>query len=581
MTQNNVTLAGAADRVFRNAKVYSVALDDTVTRAEAVAVKDGKIVYVGTNDGAAPFIGDKTRITDCKGCTILPGFGDGHMHIAFAEQRYGGVLLFDLKDLTPKKPEFYIAEIQKRIKAFMEEYPETPVLLGGGWDRVWFDGSLGIYPARPITRKDLDTALSDRPMVLLSYCGHVAIFNSKALEVAGMLHTGVEQIPGGEIRMGEDGIPDGFVQETAAIFTIMGRIPGCSWTKEDKHDAMAFCFTEMAKQGLTIGTDYLPNKDAYDILAQMAKNGEFTLRLSGSFTVYEKSAESDLAYAVEHRKEYEVEDLLKADAVKFFLDGNLALIEPYPPETCKAMGWAEGFRGDVLWDEENFKKIAAAAQKAGFHLHVHAMGDRAVDIAADVFGYAREQEDKDKTKRNVIVHISFIKDETKRKMAKAGLIANVQPLWENITYAGSAAEMKYFGKERFVNMYPNGSLMDNGIVVAFGSDFTVNPFDTFGSIQIAMTRLPLPTNQILYECCKNEPTVNPAECLSLQQAVKAGTINVAYELGLENITGSIEAGKSAELVLIDRDLEATPVDKIYEIKVLETLFKGKSVYKAE
>ena len=129
-------------------------------------------------------------------------------------------------------------------------------------------------------------------------------------------------------------------------------------------------------------------------------------------------------------------------------------------------------------------------------------------------------------------------------------------------------------------MYPCKSIMDNGVVVAFGSDFTVNPFDTFGSLQAAMTRL-LSPRDVQYELCKNDPVVNPAECISLQQAVKAGTINVAYELGLENVTGSIELNKSAELVLIDCDLENTPVDQYYKIKVLETVFKGKTVYKAE
>ena len=576
MTQNNGT--GAADRVFRNAKVYSVALDDTVTRAEAVAVADGKIVYVGTNDGAASFIGEKTVVTDCKGCTILPGFGDGHMHLAYAVNRYGGVRLHDLmKDY--REPEYYIKEIQRRIKVYLEEHPDAPAVLGGGWDRAWFDGSVGGYPVRPFTRHDLDAIVSDRPVVLDSYCGHICLFNSFALEKAGMLHTGVEQIPGGEIRMGEDGIPDGIVQETAAIYAVKERIPGSSWGTKEKHEALTLCLKDMAKEGLTIATDYMYNKDSYELFSQMAKNGEFTLRVSGSFLIYEQTAEEDLRYAVEHMHDYDADDLMKTDAVKFFLDGNLALCEPYPPEFCEAMGWEEGFRGELLWDIEKFKRAAAAAQKAGFHLHVHAMGDRAVDVAADAFGYAREMEDKDKTKRNVIIHITLIKDETKRKMAKAGLIANLQPLWEGVTVTGNEQELTVLGQERFVNMYPCKSIIDNGVVVAFGSDFTVNPFDTFGSLQAAMTRL-LSPHDVQYELCINDPVVNPAERISLQQAVKAGTINVAYEIGLENITGSIEAGKSAELVLIDRDIEATPADKLAEIKVLETLFKGKTVYKA-
>ena len=569
-----------ADRVFRNAKVYSVSLDDTVTRAEAVAVADGKIVYVGTNEGSQAFIGEKTEVTDCKGNTILPGFGDGHMHISLSVNRYGGVRLYDLKEGGPvQEPEFYIAEIQKRLKAYAEENPDKPTILGGGFDRQWFDGTLsGIV--RPITRKDLDAAVSDRPVVIDSYCGHVCLFNSKALEVAGLLHTGVEQIPGGEIRLGEDGIPDGFVLETAAIYAIKERIPSSTWGKEDKHKAILLALADMAKEGITITSDYLYNKDGYELLAEMAKNGELTTRVSGSFIFYERTADADLAYAIEHMHDFDVDDLMKADAAKFFVDGIYALFEPFSPETCKLMGWEEGYRGEMLWEEENLKKVAAATQKAGFHLHAHAMGDYAGDVAANAFSYARETEDKDGTKRNVIIHISFMKEETKRKMAQAGLIANIQPLWEGITRTGSASELVLLGEERFTTMYPNKSLMEKGIAVSYGTDFPVDPANTFGLLQKAMTRLPLPTDT-QYELCKNDSAVNPAECTSLQQAIKAGTINVAYELGIETITGSIEVGKSAELVLIDRDLEATPVEKLYETKVLETLFKGKTVYKAE
>ena len=165
-------------------------------------------------------------------------------------------------------------------------------------------------------------------------------------------------------------------------------------------------------------------------------------------------------------------------------------------------------------------------------------------------------------------------------MGESGVIASVQPLWHGVSETGNEQERTYFGDKRYVELYPCNTLIDHGVTVAFGSDFPVYPLDTFGSIQTTMTRKITP-NDLQYEICKNDPVVNPAECTSLQNAVKSGTINVAYELGLENITGSIELNKSAELVLIDCDLENTPVDQYYKIKVLETVFKGKTVYKAE
>ena len=577
MSQDNMTQT-KADRVFRNAKVYSVAFDNTVTRAEAVAVRDGKIVYVGTDEGVLPFIGDTTEVTDCKGNTLLPGFGDGHMHLGVCERRYGGVILYDLMT-DYKEPEFYVKEIQRRIKAYADAHPNAKAVLGSGWDRAWFDGSVG-FPARPLTRKDLDAAVPDKPVILDSFCGHVCIVNSKALEEAGLLRTGVEQIQGGLIRIGEDGIPDGYLQETAAINGFKELCKSSSWTKEDRHAAVKACIAEMAEQGLTIGTDYLYNKESYEVISQMGKDGELTLRVSGSFLFNNTTAEQDLAYAVEHRHAYDVDDLVKVDAAKFFIDGDFGLFEPYTPKACKDNGWEEGYCGEILWDEENFRKTAASAQKAGFHLHAHAMGDRAVAISANAFKAAQEEADPGKTKRNVVIHIALIRDEEKKLMGESGVIASVQPLWHGVSENGNEQERTYFGDKRYTGLYPCNTLINHGVTVAFGSDFPVYPLDTFGSIQTAIARKITP-HDLQYELCKNDPVVNTAECTSLQNAVKAGTINVAYELGLENVTGSIELNKSAELVLIDCDLENTPVDQFYKIKVLETVFKGKTVYKAE
>lgn len=567
----------AADRVFINAKVYSVALDDTVTRAEAVAVKNGKIIYVGTDEGASSFIGKRTKVTDCMGNTLLPGFGDGHMHICQCTPRYVGVSFIKLQK-KHKKADYYIRQIQKLLTTYREKHPDARVIHGFGWDRGWFDGSLG-FPVRPFTRKDIDAVVSDIPVMLFSYCGHVVLLNSKALEDGGLLHTGVEQVHGGLIRIGEDGIPDGYVQETAAINNIRARTPSIAYTKEDVQSAITSCLSDLAKQGLTLATDYLYDKTGYEVISKMAKEGNLTLRVRGSFTLFDKTAEDDLAYAVKNKQIYDVDDVMKVDTAKFFIDGNYALREPYTPETCKNMGWDEDFCGELLWDTGRFNEFAAAAQKAGFNLHAHAMGDRAVDVSAAVFSSARKSGDPEKKRRNVIVHLTLVSEEAKQTMADAGIVANVQPLWTGITAHGNESEYSALGKERFVSLYPYQSIIDHGVTVACGSDFPVSPSDLFGGIQTAVTRLPAPNND-LYELCKNDPVVNPSECVSLQDAIKSNTINVAYELGLEDVTGTIEPDKSADLILLDRNLENTPVDKICETKVLETVFRGNTVYKS-
>ena len=578
MTSRKSDLTCTADRVFRNAKVYSVSLDDTVTRAEAVAVKDGKIVYVGTNDGVQAYVGDTTEITECQGNTLLPGFGDGHMHLGVSSKRYAGVIFIDLREIDPQEGEYYAKEMQKRLRSYADAHPDAKAILGFGWDRGWFDGSQG-FPVRPITREDLDAAVPDKPVILDSFCGHVCLFNSKALEEAGLLHTGVEQIDGGIIRIGKDGVPDGYVAEMAAIYAVKALTPSSAETKEGLHAGLSAALADFARQGLTLASDYLHVQSSYETIAQMARDGELTLRMSGSFTIYDNTADEDLAYAVEHMHTYDVDDLVKADAAKFFVDGNPATFTPYTEQSIRNNGYPEGFCGELLWDEEHLNTAAAAAQKAGFNLHAHAMGDRGVAVAAAAFSAARSREDPEKKARNVIIHITLATDESKRIMAESGMIANLQPLWAAATENNSVGEYENFGKAREKEFYPFQSIIDTGVTVAFGSDFPVEPCDIFGGIQSAITRLPAPTN-VQYKVSKNDPLVNPAERISFQNAIKGYTINTAYELGLETVTGSIEVGKSAELVLIDRDLEATPVDQIYSTKVLETVFKGKTVYKA-
>ncbi|MCQ2752625.1 MAG: amidohydrolase family protein, partial [Coriobacteriales bacterium] len=179
-------MSNTADRVFTNAKVYSIALDGTETRAQALAIKDGKIAYIGTDEGVQEFIGDATQVTDCQGGSILPGFGDAHMHFGLCHRRYSVVDLYDINNLPDvKTPDDAIKEIQKRVKEFADAHPSDPVIRGSGWAREWFIGMLGGIN-RPITRHDIDAAVSDRPVVLDSYCGHICLFNTKACEAAGL-----------------------------------------------------------------------------------------------------------------------------------------------------------------------------------------------------------------------------------------------------------------------------------------------------------------------------------------------------------------------------------------------------------
>lgn len=170
-----------ADKVYRNAKVYSVALDGTETHAEALVIKDGKFAYVGDETGATEWIGNTTEVIDCKGKSVIPGLGDAHLHHAQAVLKYGTC---SFSHIVPNPetdtPDGVVKLIQEKLKTYAEEHKNAPVIRGFGWDRMWFAGVLqGIV--RPFTRHDVDAVIPDKPVVLTSFCGHLVLLNTKAL----------------------------------------------------------------------------------------------------------------------------------------------------------------------------------------------------------------------------------------------------------------------------------------------------------------------------------------------------------------------------------------------------------------
>ena len=568
----------AADRVFVNAKVYSISMDGTVTHAQAVAVTDGKIVYVGDEKGADKFIGKETEVTDCKGNTLMPAFNDGHMHFSIAVRRFG---VADL-NFTPAEGttvDEVIEEIQRRVKEFADAHPDDPVVHGSGWDRGWFQGSLA-GPKRNFTRHDIDAVISDRPVVLDSYCGHVAMFNTKALELAGVLSADTPEPEAGLLRRGEDGIPDGYVQEPVLIGPLCANIPNFDFTDQQKRDGMLAAQEMFLSKGYALISDCMKTQGAYEPLREIAADGSLKMRTSGTFLIMDATRDADLQYAIDNRDAYNVGDMFVINTVKYFVDGTPSPLAPFTPEYLRDNGLPEDYVEPLLWDEGHLTESMILAQKEGFNIHVHSMGDRAQKAVVNSIIEAQKMNPEHKL-RNIIAHNMLVDPDDIRRMGENGIIANVQPLWMNENDVNNF-EMAYaYGVEQHKRFYPFKSFLDAGVVCANGTDFTVSLPDPLATIQIAMTRKVVATDKDWYERCKDVPAMNPAECVSLNDIVKALTINVAYQFHLEDITGSLEVGKSAEIVLLNGDLENTPVDDICKLKVVETIIKGKTEYKAE
>ena len=561
-----------ADKVYRNAKVYSVALDGTETHAEALVIKDGKFAYVGDETGATEWIGNTTEVIDCKGKSVIPGLGDAHLHHAQAVLKYGTC---SFSHIVPNPetdtPDGVVKLIQEKLKTYAEEHKNAPVIRGFGWDRMWFAGVLqGIV--RPFTRHDVDAVIPDKPVVLTSFCGHLVLLNTKALEAAGVTKDTDDHH--GLIVKEADGTPSGYISEPAIFRPIIYSIPNYDFTPEEYHDCLKKAFNDLNLSGYTLLCDCQQVESSYAVLSEMARNGEFTARVSGVHNVNDATRESDLEKAIANRTKFDVDELFMVDTVKYFADGSLAMIEPY---TERASDKEPGTREPLLWDEEHLKESMALANKEGFNIHTHAMGSYAIRRVIDCYENAQQLYPNPKI-RNIIAHCTFIEPEDRVRMGKSHIIASNQPGWFSDNPTEEPVMVAWWGEDVVRQTYPSKSLISNGVVCAYGSDFPVNAAYGLAGIQVAMTRRHVKLDPT-YELFKDLPAALPNECVSLKEALQAHTIHVAYQAHLEKVTGSIEVGKSAELVVLDSNIETTPADQIQDIKVLETVFKGKTVFK--
>lgn len=561
-----------ADKVYRNAKVYSVALDGTETHAEALVIKDGKFAYVGDETGATEWIGNTTEVIDCKGKSVIPGLGDAHLHHAQAVLKYGTC---SFSHIVPNPetdtPDGVVKLIQEKLKTYAEEHKNAPVIRGFGWDRMWFAGVLqGIV--RPFTRHDVDAVIPDKPVVLTSFCGHLVLLNTKALEAAGVTKDTDDHH--GLIVKEADGTPSGYISEPAIFRPIIYSIPNYDFTPEEYHDCLKKAFNDLNASGYTLLCDCQQVESSYAVLSEMARNGEFTARVSGVHNVNDATRESDLEKAIANRTKFDVDELFMVDTVKYFADGSLAMIEPY---TERASDKEPGTREPLLWDEEHLKESMALANKEGFNIHTHAMGSYAIRRVIDCYENAQQLYPNPKI-RNIIAHCTFIEPEDRVRMGKSHIIASNQPGWFSDNPTEEPVMVAWWGEDVVRQTYPSKSLISNGVVCAYGSDFPVNAAYGLAGIQVAMTRRHVKQDPT-YELFKDLPAALPNECVSLKEALQAHTIHVAYQAHLEKVTGSIEVGKSAELVVLDSNIETTPADQIQDIKVLETVFKGKTIFK--
>jgi len=538
--------AAPAELLLTGAAVYT--LDEAQPWAEAVAVSGGKIVGVGKSGEMKKFKGKATRVFDLTGRMVLPGFHDSHVHLVT-----GGMELAqcDLNGIETQE------EVFSKIRRYAAEHPERPWIAGGGWD-------LPIFPAANPTKEDLDEVVADRPAYLSAADGHSVWVNSRALELAGVTSQTPDPKNGRIERKPGTKEPSGTLRE-AAMRLVSRHIPEPS--PQDYLNGLRAGLALANRFGITSIIEASADDKIMEAYAGLDGQGGLTLRVQASLDTDTRRGPEQVAGLAEKRKAYQLV-FLRAEAAKIFADGVIeshtaALLEPYLDRP--------GDRGEPIFEQTALNALAGALDGAGFQIHIHAIGDRAVRMSLDALEAAR-MANGPRDSRHHIAHLELIDPADIPRLKSLGVAANFQPLWAYPDLYITELTEPILGPERSQRLYPIGSVARSGARVVGGSDWSVSSLNPLDAIQVAVTRRGL-------EDKAGAPWLSQ-EVIDLSAALKAYTISGAFLSRQETLTGSIEVGKAADLVVLDRNLFDIPAREIHLARVLLTILEGEIVYPA-
>jgi predicted amidohydrolase YtcJ len=551
-----------ADLALVNTDVYTV---DAVSRwAQAVAIRDGAIVAVGTDDQIRELVGPRTEVLDLAGRMVLPGFQDAHIHP-------GGGGMDRLRcDLSG---EHSLEGYRARIRAYAEANPGAEWILGGGW-------AMDVFPGGTPSRQDLDSIVPDRPAFFSNRDNHAAWVNTRALELAGVDASTPDPVDG-RIEREPDGSPQGTLHE-GAMLLVRRLIPEPD--AEEIARALLLAQDYLHSLGITAWQDaivgvYPTMPNSREVYPMLAERGELTARVVGALWWERGRGVEQVEELIGYRERTTV-GRYRATSVKIMQDGvcenfTASMLEPY----LDAEGHPTDNRGLSYVDPEELPGIVTALDAAGFQVHVHTIGDKAVRDALDAIEAARRANGWS-DHRHHLAHIQVVHPEDLPRFRRLGVTANGQPLWAANDPQMVELTLPFLGPERAAQQYPFGSLLRSGATLCFGSDWPVSTPDVLQEIHVAVNRT-VPPNYAYGSGSEleREPFL-PDERITLAQAIRAFTMGSAYVNHLDDVTGSIEVGKRADLVVLSRNLFDLPTSEITSAEVLLTLVDGRAVYEA-
>jgi predicted amidohydrolase YtcJ len=547
-----------ADLVLTGGAVYTV--DAARSWAQAVAISGGRIAVVGTDADMRPLVGPRTEVVDLRGRMVLPGFQDAHVHVS------GGGLELGRCDLSQLHSR---AEYLAAIRAYADAHPEVPWVTGGGW-------AMDVFPGGAPAKEDLVAAVPDRPVFLPNRDHHSAWVNSRALALAG-LDAAAPDPPDGRIERTATGEPSGTLHEGA--MDLVGRLVPAPDTDEQVAGIVAgqahlHALGVTAWQEAIVG-DYAGIPDCFDAYREAERRGLLTARVTGALW-WERSAGPGHLDFLAERREVAGPSRFRATSVKIMQDGvcenhTAAMLTPY----LGGHGHPAGSMGTSFFGPEELKEAVTAIDARGFQVHFHAIGDRAVREALDAVAAARAANGP-AAARHHIAHLQVVHPDDLPRFRALGVAANCQPLWACNEPQMTELTVPFLGPERSGWQYPFGSLAASGAQLCFGSDWPVSSPNPMWEIHTAVNRTAPPGYP--YGGPDSGTPFLPAERLSLPAAIAAFTIGSAYVNHDERDAGSVEAGKRADLVVLDRNLFAQPAEEIGLAQADLTLVDGHVVH---
>lgn len=525
-----------ADLILVNGKIYTVASGQPW--ADACAIKDGKFIAVGKSDAIRKYQGRITKVIDLNGRLVLPGFNDAHVHFADGGFYLAGINLRDARDEQ---------EFIARIKNYAAQLNKGEWILNGNWDHEAWPSKK--HPSRAM----IDSVTRDNPVLVQRLDGHIALANSLALKLAGITKETPNPQGGEIVKDPQTGEPTGILKDNAQ--SLVGAVIP-SPTRAQLKQAIKTAIQHANSLGVTSIQD---NSSAADleIYQELLREGELTLRINAWRYGYLYKNFETLGILPNFGN-----DMLRIGTVKVFVDGSMGagtalFFEPYEDDPATA--------GIPIYKENDLYEFIQAIDKAGLQIAAHAIGDKANTWILNAFEKAFEANGR-RDARHRIEHAQVVLPEDVIRYRELGIIASIQP-------SHCIDDMRWAEKrigQRCQNAYRFNSFLQAGVKIAFGTDWTVEPLNPMLGLYAAVTR----------EFPEGGPEGGwyPAEKLTLAQAIELYTLGSAYAEFQESVKGTIQVGKLADLVVLDRNLFAIPPREILQAKVDLTIVNGKIVY---